>query len=192
MRKIVLLNHVSLDGFMAGNYGEMDLIQFDEEVADYVGQITAHADTAVYGRKTFQMMESYWPTAAESPNASKHEVEHGAWVNKALKIVFSKSLKTSGWRNTKIISGDVAEEISALVKQPGKNILLIGSASISHIFMQHDLIDEFWINVNPVLVGSGLPLFSKIPGMLKLKLVRSTAFKCGVIGLQYVRERNEE
>src|SRR6185295_1864698 len=98
MRKVVLLMHTSLDGFMAGPHGEMDWITFDEELADEVGKITDNADTALYGRITYDMMESYWPTAAEGPTASRHDVQHANWVNNALKIVFSKSLKETNWK----------------------------------------------------------------------------------------------
>src|SRR5258708_2542026 len=126
MRKVILLMHTSLDGFVAGPNGEMDWIVFDEELADDVGKLTDGADTALYGRITFQMMESYWPTAGQNPTATKHDIEHSNWVNNALKIVFSKSLKKTDWENTRIISDNITEEIPEIKKQPGKNLLLIG------------------------------------------------------------------
>ena len=140
MRKVVLLMHTSLDGFVAGPNGEMDWITFDEELADEVGKITDTADTALYGRVTYQMMESYWPAAADSPAATKHTIKHANWVNKALKIVFSRSLQNTDWKNTKIIKDNITGEISGMKKQPGKNLLLIGSASIAHTFMEHTLL----------------------------------------------------
>jgi len=185
MRKLILLMHTSLDGFVAGPNGEMDWIRFDEELADYVGKITDSADTALYGRITYEMMESYWPTAAESPTATKHDIEHANWVNNALKIVFSRTREKTNWKNTMIIKDDIAEKIADMKNQRGKNLLLIGSASITHVFMQHNLIDEYWINVNPVLLGEGTPLFTNISDRVNLKLVQAKTFAHGVVGLQY-------
>lgn len=178
--------HTSLDGFVAGPNGEMDWITFNEELADDVGKLTEDADTAIYGRITYEMMESYWPTAGESPSATKHDIEHANWVNNALKIVFSRSLKKTGWQNTKIAREINAEEISAMKKQDGKNLLLIGSASVTHTFIANNLIDEYWINVNPVLLGKGIPLFSyENSNKVSLKLVKSKTYECGVVALKY-------
>jgi dihydrofolate reductase len=185
MRKVVVLMHTSLDGFLAGPNGEMDWITFDEELADDVGKITANADTALYGRITYEMMESYWPTAGESPTASKHDIEHSNWVNNALKVVFSKSLKETDWKNTMIVKDKIAETISDMKNQQGKNLLLIGSASIAHEFMKHNLIDEYRINVNPVILGTGIPLFKNVNDRVNLNLVQSKVFKSGVVALQY-------
>ena len=107
MRKVCLLMHSSLDGFVAGPNGEMDWICFDNELAEYVGKVTDDADTALYGRITYDMMESYWPTAAESPTATKHDIEHANWVNNAVKIVFSRSLEKTDWKNTRIIKDNI-------------------------------------------------------------------------------------
>jgi dihydrofolate reductase len=189
MRKLILLMHTSLDGFVAGPNGEMDWIRFDEELADYVGKITDSADTALYGRITYEMMESYLPTAAESPTATKHDIEHANWVNNALKIVFSRTLEKTDWKNTMIIKHDIAEKIADMKNEPGKNLLLIGSASITHVFMQHNLIDEYWINVNPVLLGEGIPLFKNISDRINLKLIQAKTFDHGVVGLQYEVDR---
>jgi len=141
------------------------------------------------------MMESYWPTAAESPTASKHDIEHANWINNALKIVFSKSLKKTDWKNTKIISNNIAEEIAEIKKEPGKNLLLIGSAAITHFFIKHNLIDEYWINVNPIILGAGIPLFDPDNNpdndRVNLGLLQSKKFGCGVVALQYEVKRNE-
>lgn len=190
MRKLILLVHASLDGFVAGLDGEMDWITFDEELSDYVSKITDDADAVMYGRITYQMMESYWPTAAESPTASKHDIDHAHWVNKALKIVFSKTLQKTDWANTRIINDINAQEISTMKTKPGQNILLIGSPSIAHALMQADLIDEYWININPVVLGEGIPLFKDISTKMNLRLVQSKSFGSGVLGLHYEVERN--
>jgi dihydrofolate reductase len=139
------------------------------------------------------MMESYWPTAGESPTATKHDIEHSNWANNALKIVFSKSLKKTDWKNTKIISDNITGEIAEIKKQPGKNLLLIGSAGITHFFLEHDLIDEYWINVNPIILGAGIPLFNpdnnRDKSRVNLNLLQSKKFGCGVVALQYEVKR---
>jgi dihydrofolate reductase len=112
--------HTSLDGFVAGTNGEMNWITFNEELADDVGKLTEGADAAIYGRITYEMMESYWPTPADSPSATKHDIEHANWVNNALKIVFSKSIEKTDWQNTKILREINVEEISAMKKHDGK------------------------------------------------------------------------
>jgi dihydrofolate reductase len=190
MRKIVVLMHTSLDGFVAGPNGEMDWIRFDDELWENVTKVTDGADTALYGRITFQMMEGYWPTAAESPNASKHDIEHANWTNNNLKIVFSRSLAKTEWKNTRFIKDNIADEMKKLKEQSGKNLLLIGSASIVHTFMELDLIDEYWININPVLLGAGTPLFKNIKAATSLKLAEAKKFNCGVLGVQYTVERS--
>jgi dihydrofolate reductase len=95
MRKIVVFMHTSLDGFVAGPNGEMDWITVDEEIFDYASGRTNESDTALYGRVTYQMMEAYWPTAADQPGATKHDKEHSAWYNKVLKVVLSKTMKNA-------------------------------------------------------------------------------------------------
>ncbi len=186
MRKVVLLMHVSLDGFVAGPKGEMDWILFDEALADYAGSLIKNADAAIYGRNTFRMMESYWPTAGKNPSASKHDKEHSAWVNEALKIVFSKTVKSSDWKNTRFFTG-ITPDFTALKRAEGKNMLLIGSPTLVHAFISENLIDEYRLNINPVILGEGIPMFNIIPERIKLELTDSQMFGCGVVALTYVK-----
>ena len=95
MRKIISFMHISLDGFVAGPNGEMDWIKVDQEIFDYVGKRISEGDTALYGRVTYQMMESYWPTAGDKPTATKHDIEHSKWYKKVHKVVLSKTMKDS-------------------------------------------------------------------------------------------------
>ena len=185
MRKVILLMHATLDGFVAGPKGEMDWIKVDEELFEPIGKITDDADTAIYGRVTYQMMENYWPTAAEQPSATKHDIQHARWVNKALKIVVSKTLQHSSWNNTKIISEQIAEEIQKLKQLPGKNLLLIGSPQLANAFMQLGLIDEYYIYLNPIILDKGIKLFDDVQHRIKLNLLDVMNFKSGVVGLHY-------
>jgi len=182
--------HTSLDGFVAGLNGEMDWINIDEEMFDFVGTMTKDADTALYGRVTYEMMQNYWPTAGEQPNASKHDKEHSAWYNKVSKIVLSKTINEKGLNNTTVISDQLADNINKIKKQYGKNILIFGSPAASHSLLNHGLIDEFWLFVNPVLLGQGIPLFKDVAEITKLKLIETKTFSCGVIALHYETKRN--
>ncbi len=190
MRKIISSMHTSLDGFVAGLKGEMDWINIDDDIFDIVATVTDKADTALYGRVTYDLMQSYWPTAADKPNASKHDKEHSVWYSKVSKIVLSKTMSEEGLVNTTVISERLAESINRIKKQDGKNILIFGSSTASHSLMSHGLIDEFWLFVNPVLLGQGIPLFKDIREMIKLKLVESKKFSCGVIALHYETKRD--
>ena len=182
--------HTSLDGFVAGLNGEMDWININDEIFDFVATITDKADTALYGRVTYEMMQNYWPTAGQHPNASKHDKEHSAWYNKVSKIVLSKTINEKGLDNTTVISDQLAENINKIKKQDGKNILIFGSQTASHSLLSHGLIDEFWLFINPVLLGQGMPLFKDVNEKIKLKLIESKTFTCGVIALHYLIKRN--
>jgi dihydrofolate reductase len=185
MRKIVAFFHVSLDGYVAGVNGEMDWIKVDDEIFDYVGDRVNDSDTALYGRVTWQMMEGYWPTAADQPNASKHDIEHAAWYMKAEKIVLSRSMQGQQQPNTVFISDEIEQRIKALKQQDGKEILIFGSPSATHTLLQYDLVDEFWLFLNPILLGKGIPLFKNIHQTTKLTLISSKTFSNGVISLYY-------
>lgn len=185
MRNLIFFMHTSLDGFVAGPNGEMDWINVNDELFDFVATMTEQADTALYGRVTYEMMESYWPNAGEQPNATKHDKEHSAWYNKVSKVVLSRTMQQTGLYNTKVISGRLAKNINELKQQYGKNILIFGSPGASQSLLNEGLIDEFWLFVNPIILGQGMPLFKDITGTTKLKLAASKTFASGVIALHY-------
>src|SRR6185312_1907268 len=132
MRQLISFMHISLDGFVAGPKGEMNWIKVNEEIFDYVGKRIGETDTALYGRATYQMMESYWPTAGDKPNASKHDIEHSKWYKKAHKVVLSKTMKGASLPNTTIISDNLADSIHEIKQQAGEEILLFGSPTATH------------------------------------------------------------
>lgn len=177
--------HTSLDGFVAGTSGEMNWIKVDEEIFDFVATMTDNADTALYGRVTYEMMQGYWPDAGNQPNASKHDKEHSAWYNKVSKVVLSRTMGDAVPGNTTVIGSHLAENIHKIKNQDGKNILIFGSPSASNSLLSLGLVDEFWLFVNPVLLGQGFPLFKGSAETTRLKLLESRTFSCGVIALHY-------
>ncbi len=187
MGKLVLFMHSSLDGFVAGPNGEMDWVKVDDDIFEYAGYNTDNADTALYGRVTYQLMESYWPIAAERPAASHHDIKHSKWYNTVPKVILSRSLKDQTIPNTKIISDNLSSEINILKQETTKNILLLGSPGAVHSLLAENLIDEFWIFINPIILGEGIPLFNTIKDRITLKLKSSHAFASGVVCLRYER-----
>lgn len=186
MRKLISFVHISLDGFVAGPNGEMDWIQVNQEIFDHVGKRISKGNTALYGRTTYQMMESYWPTAADQPNASQHDVEHSQWYSKVHKLVLSNTLDESNLTNTTIISNNLAERINEIKQQEGEDILVFGSPTATHSLMLLQLIDGYWLFVNPVVLGKGIPLFANINKPVKLQLLSTHQFTCGVTELNYI------
>lgn len=189
MRKIVSFVHMSLDGFVATSNGGLDWIIVNEEIFEYVEQRIKETDTALYGRVTYQMMENYWPTAADQPTATKHDIEHARWYKKATKVVLSRTMKRENPANTKIISSNLTDEITKLKQGTGSDILMFGSPTATHALMAENFIDEYWLFINPILLGQGVPLFQGIKNRTPLKLVSSKIFSSGVVCLQY-EDRN--
>ena len=203
MRKIISFMHISLDGFVAGPNGEMDWIKVDEEIFDHVGKRISEGDTALYGRVTYQMMEGYWPTAADKPTASKHDIEHSKWYSQVHKIVLSKTMNPDssyrdagaiaiGLTNTTIISDNLSDRINEIKhsRSGGSNdILLFGSPTATHSLIQLNLIDGYWLFVNPIILGRGIPLFVDIKDKIKLQLLTTRQFTCGVTELNYIVDR---
>jgi dihydrofolate reductase len=181
--------HISLDGFVAGPQGEMNWININQEIFDHVEKRIAATDAALYGRKTYDMMEAYWPTAGQKPDASAHDVNHSKWYAQAHKIVLSKSMKGMTPENTTIISENIEDHLLNLKSRDGSEILLFGSPTATHALLEKDLIDGFWLFVNPIVLSMGIPLFSNMKQNMKLKLMHSKTFQCGVTELSYLAER---
>ncbi len=180
--------HISLDGFVAGPNGEMNWITVNDEIFDYVSLRIGTGDTALYGRVTFQMMENYWPTAADQPNASKHDVEHSKWYKDVRKLVLSKTLHEKDFTNTVIISDNLSENLNEIKQSGDADILLFGSPTATHALHRENLIDGYWLFVNPIILGEGIPLFKNINDKIKLNLLNTHQFACGVTELNYVVE----
>ena len=185
MRKLLLLAHISLDGFVAGEKGELDGFPSAEENLEFVCKLTETADTALFGRISYQLLNKYWPTAKDHPGATKGEVTYSNWYNNAHKIVASRTLPRSGLPNTTVIDSNIPEEVRKLKEQPGKDILIFGSPSVSQLLMDHGLIDGYWIFINPVTFVKGIPLFTDEQKKIKLRLLDTHRMQNGELALYY-------
>ena len=185
MKKLVSHMHVSLDGYAAGEKGEMDWIKLDEEMFDFVKTLTDNADTACYGRVTWQMMDDYWPDAASKPGASKHDKEHSEWYNAVDKIVFSYTMQEEKKPKTSFYGDDFLNKIKGLKKKGGKDILLLGSPSTTRLLMKENLIDEYWLFMNPIILGRGISIFPELKHRKQLEHKLTRNFPSGVTALNF-------
>jgi dihydrofolate reductase len=189
MRNIISLAHISLDGFMAGPGGDMDFIVFNDEVADHTYPLMGTVDLAVYGRVTYGMMEGYWPTAGDAPDAGAHAKSHSRWYNGVRKIVASRTLAASKNPNVRVVGDDIAGALRAEKQKAGGDIMIFGSPTLTRALAAADLVDEWRLTVQPVIRGDGLPLFGKREARTRLELRSSKAFGAGVIAVHYVTKR---
>ncbi len=186
MRKLVLVVHTSLDGFVAGTNGELDGFDAGEENLEFVCRLTEEADTALFGRISYQLLDNHWPKAKDRLGASKGTVAYSNWYNSAHKIVISKTLSKDNLNNTTIIGENIPNEIIKIKEEEGKGILIFGSPATSQLLMQHGLVDEYRVFINPAIFGKGIPLFAPLLNNIKLKLLASKQFSNGEIALHYV------
>lgn len=187
MRKLILFLHASLDGFVEGPNGAMDIgwIAYDADLAKHAREILSTVDTVIWGRATYQMMHNYWPSMLSNPEASEHERNHAEWIEKTEKIVFSTTLDKVEWNHSRLVKDHVEDEINKLKQQSGKDMIILGSPRFAHYFMQLGLIDEYKITISPVLICEGLRLFQGIQEKTNLKLIENKTFASGAIGLHY-------
>jgi dihydrofolate reductase len=185
MRKIVSFMHTSVDGFVGGPNGEMDWICTDDEVFAYSGRVAAQADAALHGRITYGMMEAYWPTAADQADASKHDKEHAAWYNSVQKIVISRSMEEANTKRLLVINKDVVANVRDLRSSAGGNVVIFGSPSTTKFMLGEKLVDELWLMVNPVLLGSGITYLDGSRGRQQLELLSADRLSNGVVAMHY-------
>ncbi|HTH31623.1 MAG TPA: dihydrofolate reductase family protein, partial [Lacibacter sp.] len=172
-----------------GPNGELDWVKVDEEIFNYVGKRISEGNTALYGRVTYEMMENYWPTAGDKPTATEHDIEHSKWYSKVHKVVLSRTMQEERLNNTTVINDHLSERINEIKQGPGEDILLFGSPTATHSLIQQNLIDGYWLFVNPIILGQGIPLFTNINDKIKLKLLSTHQFSCGVTELNYIVDK---
>lgn len=185
MRKLVLFAHISLDGFAGDSQGGLGFLSYNEELQQFASELVKTVGAPVYGKNTYQLMEGYWPTVLNNPNADEHSVEHAKWVHDVPKFVFSTTLPSADWNNTKLIKDNVVEEVNQLKQQAGKDLVIFGSPGLAKSFMSLGLIDEYKLTLHPVILGSGISLFDSKPPMSNLKLLESKTLGSGVVTLHY-------
>jgi dihydrofolate reductase len=186
MRNLILVVHISLDGFVANAEGGLDGFDAGDENLQFVCSLTEGADAFLMGRISYQLLNDFWPTAAKRAGATTAEIDYSNWYNAAEKIVVSQTLPDEHQHNIVIIRNNIVEEVSKIKHQPGKNILIFGSPSIAQVLMEADLIDSYWIFINPAIFGKGIKLFTGSTKMIKLTLVSSKSFDNGEFGLHYI------
>lgn len=182
MRRIHMFNLMTLDGFFEGANHDISWHNVDEEFNEYaINEMFPSSDLLLFGRVTYELMAGFWPTA----EAKRDDPIVAERMNSSAKIVFSRTLKKAEWNNTRLVSGNMEEEIKKLKAQPGKDMALMGSGTIVSQLAQRGLIDEYRIMVNPVILGQGTPLFKEIRDRLNLKLLRTQTFRNGNVLLCY-------
>ena len=179
MRKLIAAMNMTLDGFC-----DHTAMIADDEIHQHYNELLSSADTLIYGRITYQLMESYWPSVVKDPTGNKPMDEFAVLIDNISKIVFSRTLRHVDWKNTTLKKEIIKEEVSALKQQSGKNIL-VGSPSLIIALTQLDLIDEYQLGVQPTVLGSGLPLFKNVRDRVNLKLLKTKTFGCGALALYY-------
>jgi dihydrofolate reductase len=181
MGKLTVFNFITLNGYFKGPGGDLSWHKHEGEESEYASEGLASGSILLFGRITYEMMASWWPT----PEAIKTNPEIANGMNEAEKIVFSRTLKKAEWNNTKLIKDNLAEEIKKLKQLPGKSVTVLGSGSIVTQLAEQGLIDDYQLMVDPVALGDGTPLFKNISHPLNLKLTNTRTFKSGVVLLCY-------
>ena len=188
MRKIKLQMQLSLDGFVCGPNGEMDWMvsEWDNTIKNYAVELTDSADTFLMGRQAGEGMAMYWPTVASNPESKDIEKWLADKINSLPKVVFSRTVISIKWTNTRV-ANDIVEEVKELKREPGKDIIVYGGAQTATAFIRANLIDEYHLFMNPVIIGKGKTIFS-VTDKLNLKLVDTTSGASGIVVLHYVPE----
>jgi len=181
MRILRVFNLMTLDGYFAGQDGDISWHNVDEEFQELAKQASNSGNTLLFGRITYELMKSYWPT----PEAINNDPIVAAGMNKAEKIVFSRTLDRVDWNNTRLVKDDMLTEVRKLKQQPGKDLTVLGSGSIVSQLAQNDLIDAYDILLNPVVLGRGKTMFEGMQEKLSLNLVKCRTFGNGNVLLSY-------
>jgi dihydrofolate reductase len=190
IRKLKLQVEISVDGCIAGPNDEMDWLIGDDESLNYINGIAESVDTILMGREMVDEFIPYWTDVMSKPDDPMY-----AFAKKMIeipKVVFTKTLNKSEWINTIIVSGDLKDEITKLKTQNGKDLLVYGGASFDSSSIKEKLIDEFYLLVNPIILGSGKTIFKDLKEIQKLTLIESKVFDCGLVLLHYEVKKNKK
>ncbi|MFP9097853.1 dihydrofolate reductase family protein [Flavobacterium sp. RHBU_24] len=185
MRKVKLQMQVSIDSFVAGPNGEMDWVEWNwgDDINAYVGAITEPVSTIIIGRKLAEGFIPYWKDAAEKDEPIKGAEK----LNATPKVVFTKTLESNPWENTILAKGPLEDEIAKLKAEEGGDIIAYGGGTFVSSLIKAGLIDEYYLLVNPTIIGKGMPVFEEVTEKKPLKLIESKAFDCGITALHYTK-----
>ncbi|MCC8425378.1 dihydrofolate reductase family protein [Mucilaginibacter sp. UR6-11] len=184
MRKLKLQMQLSVDGYVAGPNGEMDWMSWGwgEDIKDYVRVITTPVDTIIMGRKLAEGFIPHWAGLMQNPETADEFTQK---MVKTPKVVFSKTLRESGWENTVIATGDIAEEVKKLKAAEGGDIITYGGAGFASALIKAGLVDEYHLFINPAAIGNGIPIFKMLDKKLGFELAKIRAFEVGIVALHY-------
>ncbi|KAB2877365.1 dihydrofolate reductase [bacterium] len=180
MRKLIAAMNMTLDGYCDHTAGIAD-----DEIHEHYNELLRNAGVLIYGRITYQLMESYWPSIVKNPTGNKSMDTFAVLIDDVPKIVYSRTLKKVDWKNSTLKNEVIKEEIVELKRQAGKDIF-VGSPGLIVAMMQLGVVDEYRLNVQPIILGSGLTLFKKIRDRIDLRLIKTKTFGCGAVTLYYV------
>lgn len=194
LRRIVMFNQVSADGFFADAEGGLDWVVSDPEIHQRAVASMPETDLMLFGRHTYERFAAFWPGALQNTTAAGPHGENKTdpafaamahWLNETPKIVYSRTLRSATWHGTQLVSELVPKDVAKLKQGPGKSVLIFGSGSIVSQLSEHGLIDEYRFVVCPVLLGSGRSLLHDMPKHVGLKLLDAQSFKTGNVALTY-------
>jgi dihydrofolate reductase len=181
MKKIIVSNLMTLDGFIAGDNGDLNWFRADNEFMEYSRKLCRSIGAILFGRRTYQMMAAYWPT----DEAIEHDPIVAERMNNLPKVVVSKTLSKPTWTNSRLVSDRVMENVQELKETADGDIAILGSGELVSSLLPHGLIDELRLFVHPVILGRGKPEFSSVPSEVELKFKGARPFKSGVVVLVY-------
>jgi len=187
MRNIITTTWVTRDGFIAGPNGAMDWVGelYDDAMGVYENDLVNSADTLLLGRVTYESFAGSWPHVPDNPTASEGEKAYARTLNAMRKVVFSRTLDRVEWNNSTLLKEVTPEAIEQLKREPGRDMLIYGSASLARTLTDLGLIDEYQLLLHPMILGSGKPLFHDLKEQVKLKLVNTKTHPSGVVVLSY-------
>lgn len=187
MKKLIMTNWTTLDGYIAGPFGEMDWILGDDQLSDYEIGMVSNADTMLLGKKTYQDFAQYWSAMPTNPNGMPWEKVYAEKINSLKKVVVSHTLQAATWGDSTLWRELKPEAVEALKAEPGKSILMYGSATIVQQLTNFGLLDEYHLLVHPLLLGKGRLLLDNLDDRIKLELADVEKFKSGVVKMVYRR-----
>jgi len=181
-----MLTHMSLDGYMADLNRKIDWITMDAEISGFVDELRRGAGGTIYGRKTYELMDPFWPDVLKNPEKwPRWMVDYAEWVDGVVKVVVTGTLKSVSWRNTRLIRDNVVGEMGRVKEEVKGNLLLLGSGQLARTLFSAGLIDEVVVTISPIILGEGLPYFKGLKDRVRLVLQEERKFTNGVVGLRY-------